>query len=186
MADTRRILDGEGLSADLERLASEILAGDDSGRDLAVIGIRRRGVPIAERIAALIAAKRGEAPLTGVLDITLYRDDLSLVAAQPVVHGTEIDFSVDDLRVVLTDDVLFTGRTVRSAIDAIFALGRPAKIELAVLVDRGFRELPIEANYVGQTVETQRDEIVHVHLREVDGKDLVEVVQPTHSSGGTQ
>jgi pyrimidine operon attenuation protein/uracil phosphoribosyltransferase len=95
------------------------------------------------------------------------------------VHGTEIEFALDGMRVVLTDDVLYTGRTVRSAIDAVFALGRPAKIELAVLVDRGFRELPIEANYVGQRVKTERDQIVHVHLVEVDGSDLIEVVKPS-------
>jgi pyrimidine operon attenuation protein/uracil phosphoribosyltransferase len=187
MAEDRRVLDGAGITADLERLASEILANGDSIDDLAIIGIRRRGVPIAERIAKLIAAKTGEAPRTGVLDITLYRDDLSLVAAQPVVHGTEIDFATDDLRVVLTDDVLFTGRTVRAAIDALFALGRPKKVELAVLVDRGFRELPIEATYVGETVETDRAEIVHVHLTEIDGKDLVEIVQSVaHAPGGPQ
>lgn len=179
MTETRKIRDGAGVAADLDRIAREILASDGSTERLAIIGIRRRGVPIAERIAERVTKLAGEAPRTGTLDITLYRDDLTLVADQPVVHGTEIEFPVDGMRVILTDDVLYTGRTVRSAIDAIFALGRPAKIELAVLVDRGFRELPIEANYVGQRVQTQRDEIVHVHLVEVDGSDLIEVVEPS-------
>ncbi len=179
MTETRRILDGAGVAADLDRIAREILASDNSTEGLAIIGIRRRGVPIADRIAERIAKLSGQAPRTGTLDITLYRDDLTLVADQPLVHGTEIEFNLDGMRVVLTDDVLFTGRTVRSAIDAIFALGRPAKIELAVLVDRGFRELPIEANYVGQKIETRRDEIVHVHLVEVDGSDLIEIVEPS-------
>lgn len=174
----RQILDEAGLGEALDALAGQILehGGGDLDR-LAIIGIRRRGVPMAERIAERIEARAGRRPRTGALDITLYRDDLSLIADQPVVHGTEIDFPVDGLRVVLCDDVLFTGRTVRSAIDALFGLGRPAKVELAVLVDRGHRELPIEANYVARKLETSPDEIVHVHLREVDGRDLVEVVE---------
>ena len=179
MTETRKILDGAGVAADLDRITREILASDGSTENLAIIGIRRRGVPIAERIAERIAKISGEAPRVGTLDITPYRDDLTLVADQPLVHGTEIEFALDGMRVVLTDDVLYTGRTVRSAIDAVFALGRPAKIELAVLVDRGFRELPIEANYVGQRVKTERDQIVHVHLVEVDGSDLIEVVKPS-------
>lgn len=184
-AGARQILDGAGLAKELDAIAAGILnsCGSDTDR-LAIIGIRRRGVPIAERVAEKIQAITGKVPATGVLDITLYRDDLTLVADQPVVHGTEIDFPIDGLHVVLTDDVLFTGRTVRSAIDALFALGRPAKIELAVLVDRGYRELPIEATYVGTKVETRRDEIVHVHLTEVDGQDLVEVVEPTGEPAG--
>lgn len=175
----RQILNGGGLTQELDKLSHEILntAGSDTSR-LAIIGIRRRGVPLAERIAKIIQKTTGQPVQTGALDITLYRDDLTLVADQPVVRATEIDFPIDGMHIVLCDDVLFTGRTVRSAIDALFALGRPAKIELAVLVDRGFRELPIQANYVGRKVETGRDEIVHVHLTEVDGQDLVEIVAP--------
>ena len=177
------ILDGGGLEAALERMAAEIIAGP-SGDDapvpappLAIIGIRRRGVPIAERLARRIEALAGQRPLTGALDITLYRDDLTLVADQPVVHATEIEFPIDDLRVVLTDDVLYTGRTVRSAIDALFALGRPSRIELAVVVDRGHREMPIEANYVAERVKTTRRQTIEVNLTEVDGTDEVAVVE---------
>ena len=176
MGGARRILDAAGVARALDRLARSIAAGrtDDAG-GLAVIGIRRRGVPLAERLAAAIGGLGGAPLQTGALDITLYRDDLTLVADQPVVHRTEIPFPVDGLRVVLVDDVLYTGRTVRAAIDALFALGRPARIELAVLVDRGHRELPIQADHVAERIETQRRESVHVHLREVDGEDFVEV-----------
>ncbi|MGE0710349.1 MAG: bifunctional pyr operon transcriptional regulator/uracil phosphoribosyltransferase PyrR [Planctomycetota bacterium] len=171
----RQVLDAAGIADALRRIAAGIVAREGQGRELAVIGIRRRGVPLAERIAALLA-ERGEAPRTGALDITLYRDDLTLVADQPVVRATEIDFPVDGLRVVLVDDVLFTGRTVRAAIDALFALGRPARIELAALVDRGHRELPFAADHVGVTLDTRRDERVEVCLRELDASDEVVVV----------
>jgi pyrimidine operon attenuation protein/uracil phosphoribosyltransferase len=173
----RQILDAAGVESSLDRLAREIVEGGGGDLDrLAIIGIRRRGVPIAERLTERIGRRAGSRPRTGALDITLYRDDLTLIADQPVVHGTEIDFPVDGLRVVLTDDVLFTGRTVRSAIDAIFSLGRPAKIELAVLVDRGWRELPIEANYVAERLETRLDQAVHVNLSEIDEGDRIELV----------
>ena len=172
----REVLDAAGVAAALSGLASAILEAGSDTLQLAIVGIRRRGVPIAERLARQISEQQDQPIQTGVLDITLYRDDLSLVAAQPVVHGTQVDFPIDGLRVVLTDDVLFTGRTVRSAIEALFALGRPARIELAVLVDRGHRELPIEANYVGQRLDSRRDEIVHVNLSEVDGEDSVAIV----------
>jgi pyrimidine operon attenuation protein/uracil phosphoribosyltransferase len=174
--DARRILDKRAVDACMDRLAREILKKGDRLDDLAVIGIRRRGVPIAERVAARIGELKKAPPRTGALDITLYRDDLTLVAAQPVVAKTEIDFPVDGLRVVLCDDVLFTGRTVRAAMDALLALGRPARIELAVLVDRGFRELPIEANYAAEVVATTLNEVVKVHLAEIDGEDFVEVL----------
>jgi pyrimidine operon attenuation protein/uracil phosphoribosyltransferase len=180
----RRILDAGGVARGLDRLASSIAAGRrDDGAGLAVIGIRRRGVPLAERIAARMRAQGGPPLQTGALDITLYRDDLTLVADQPVVHRTEIPFPVDGLRVVLVDDVLYTGRTVRAAIDALFALGRPARIELAVLIDRGHRELPIQADHVAERVETQRRESVHVHLSEVDGEDRVEIEGPGPAGG---
>ena len=180
----RRILDGAGVTQALEQIARSIQAGAAQGLPLAVIGIRRRGVPLAERIAALIAGLAPEAaPRSGALDITLYRDDLTLVADQPVVHATEIPFALDGMRVVLVDDVLYTGRTVRAAIDALFALGRPSRIELAVLVDRGHRELPIQADHVGARVETRREESVHVHVQEIDGEDLVEVVPAPEKRG---
>ncbi len=176
MGQGRRILDARAVDACMDRLARDILKRGDDLDALAVIGIRRRGVPIATRVAARIGEIMGRPPRTGALDITLYRDDLTLVAAQPVVSGTEVDFPVEGLRVVLTDDVLFTGRTVRAAMDALLALGRPAKIELAVLVDRGWRELPVEANYAAERVDTTLQEVVKVHLAEVDGADYVEVL----------
>lgn len=174
----RQVLDGAGVASALDALATQILERGSDLEHLAVIGIRRRGAPMAERLCARIAARTGqEAPRLGILDITLYRDDLTLIADQPVVSGTEIPFPIDGLRVVLIDDVLFTGRTTRAAIDALFAIGRPAKVELAVLVDRGHRELPFAADYVAVTVETTPSEQVLVHLAEIDGDDLVEVVR---------
>ena len=172
----RQLCDAKATQAAIEQLARDVV--DRGGLDgLAVIGIRRRGVPIAQRMVAAIEKERGRRPLMGALDITLYRDDLTLVAAQPVVSGTEIDFPVEGKRIVLVDDVLFTGRTVRSAIDALIDLGRPAKIELAVLVDRGWRELPIEANYAAHRIETTIREVVKVHVAEVDGADHIDIVE---------
>jgi pyrimidine operon attenuation protein/uracil phosphoribosyltransferase len=170
---SREVLDEAGIEAALDRMARSIRERGDEA--LAVIGIRRRGVPLAARLSQRLAAS-GEAPRSGTLDITLYRDDLSLVADQPVVRATEIDFPIDGLRVVLVDDVLFTGRTVRSAIDALFALGRPSRIELAVLVDRGHRELPFAADYVGLSLDTQRAQRVEVSLSEIDGSNGVAIV----------
>jgi pyrimidine operon attenuation protein/uracil phosphoribosyltransferase len=144
--------------------------------ELAIVGIRRRGVPLGKRLADVLGGRLGKKPLFGILDITLYRDDLTLVAEQPVVSGTEIDFKVEGKRIVLVDDVLFTGRTVRAAIDALMDLGRPAKIELAVVVDRGWRELPIEANHVAERVTTTLREVIKVHVKEIDGDDGAEVV----------
>lgn len=169
----RQILDAAGIEEALDRMADEIKARAKDA-PCAVIGIRRRGVPLAERLTARLQAQ-GVEPLTGVLDITLYRDDLTLVAAQPVVHATEIEFDLEGVRVILVDDVLFTGRTVRSAIDALFALGRPERVELAVLVDRGHRELPFSGDHVGVRVETERSERVEVCLNEIDGRDEVVV-----------
>ena len=154
-------------------LAREITADGGNLENLAIVGIRRRGVPLAQRISAEIERRYGAKLELGLLDITLYRDDLSLVAVQPVVHGTEINFNVEGKRIVLVDDVLFTGRTVRAAISEILDFGRPAKIELAVLVDRGHRELPIAADYVGKKIETRRNELVDVLLTETDGEDRV-------------
>lgn len=171
----RRVLDGAGIEEALDRIAAQICERKGEA-PCAVIGIRRRGVPLAERLIQRLKAN-GLDPLSGVLDITLYRDDLTLVAAQPVVHATEVEFDLEGVRVVLVDDVIFTGRTIRSAIDALFALGRPGRVELAVLVDRGHRELPFRADYVGVEVQTERSERVEVCLTEIDAKDEV-VVQP--------
>src|SRR5271155_4294695 len=157
----------------IERLGHEIVEKTGEANGIALIGIRRRGVPLAQRLAQTIrAATSAEVPI-GILDITLYRDDLSLVAAHPVVQSTDIPFSVDDRDIILVDDVLFTGRTVRAAMNALFDLGRPGRILLCVLVDRGHRELPIEATYVGRHVETRAGDVVEVHLKEIDGEDRV-------------
>tara|TARA_R110002072_G_scaffold59490_2_gene151359 strand:- start:537 stop:1070 length:534 start_codon:yes stop_codon:yes gene_type:complete len=175
------VLDAAGIEEALDRMATQIKARQGQA-PCAVIGIRRRGVPLAERLLERLRAQ-GLEPLAGVLDITLYRDDLTLVAAQPVVHATEIEFDLEGVRVVLVDDVLFTGRTVRAAIDALFALGRPQRVELAVLVDRGHRELPFAADHTGIKVETERSERVEVCLNEIDGRDEV-VIQAQSQPGG--
>jgi pyrimidine operon attenuation protein / uracil phosphoribosyltransferase len=157
------------------RLSHEIVEKQAGTDGLVIIGIQRRGVPLARRIAAAIDEnERVELPV-GALDITFYRDDLSLVAQQPLVKGTELPFDLNDTTVVLVDDVLYTGRTIRAAMDALVDFGRPRAIRLAVLVDRGHRELPIRADHVGKNVPTSREEIVRVHLIEVDGVDGVDI-----------
>lgn len=153
----------------LVRLAREIVDGRMPGTRLCLIGIRTRGVPIAERLAELI----GEDPLVGAVDITLYRDDIGLQGHWPVLRGTDVSFEVDDSEVVLVDDVLHTGRTVRAAMNAVCDLGRPARVRLAVLVDRGGRELPIHADYVARSIEVGPSERVEVRLRPIDEVDKV-------------
>jgi pyrimidine operon attenuation protein/uracil phosphoribosyltransferase len=143
------------------------------------VGVRTRGVPLARRLAAVLGQAAGVEPPVGALDITLYRDDLTTVGPQPVLKGTDIPTSIDGRTVVLVDDVLFTGRTVRAALDELIDFGRPARIELAVLVDRGHRELPIRADYAGRTITTTREEIVQVLLREEDGEDRVVLQERT-------
>ena len=143
---------------------------------VALVGIRTRGVPLAERLRALVVKIAGVEPPLGRLDINLYRDDLSSVASYPVIGKTEIDFRLEDRAVVLVDDVLYTGRTTRAAMDALIEFGRPRRIQLAVLVDRGHRELPIRADYVGKNLPTSEREVVHVRLSESDGRDEVVVV----------
>jgi pyrimidine operon attenuation protein/uracil phosphoribosyltransferase len=168
------LFDKAQIGAALSRVASEIARANPATAGLAFVGIRTRGVHLARRLAALLGAKGDDAPApVGVLDITLYRDDLSDLASQPVVRATELPFAIDGRRIVLVDDVLFTGRTVRCAIDEIIDFGRPQRIELAVLVDRGGRELPIKADYVGLTVEMPGDELVQVLVEEEDGRDEV-------------
>ena len=173
LKDKKVLMDDEAMRRALMRIAHEILERNAGVEELALVGIRTRGVPIAKRIAENIEAIEGKKVLVGLLDITLYRDDLSTVAQQPVVHRTEIDFDVTSKTLVLIDDVLYTGRTVRAALDAIVDLGRPSSIQLAVLVDRGHRELPIRADFVGKNVPTSRNEVIHVGLKEVDDKDEV-------------
>lgn len=179
MAGGRKLLDAKGLEKAIDKLAVSVIEkgkSEHTGGELAIIGIRRRGVPLGKRLVEALAKKMGKAPLFGVLDITLYRDDLTLVAEQPVVSGTEVDFPVEGKRIVLVDDVLFTGRTVRAAIDALMDLGRPKKIELAVIVDRGWRELPIEANHVAEKVTTSLREVIKVHVSDIDGDDGAEII----------
>lgn len=167
---------GEVESA-LRRLAHEIVAKSGDLKNLALIGIRRRGVPLAQRIAlAMRATDHVEVPV-GTLDITLYRDDLSKIAAQPVLHSSDIPFGVDDKDLVLVDDVLYTGRTVRAAVNALFDLGRPQRIRLCVLVDRGHRELPVAAEFVGLKVQTSDKEIIEVRLNEIDHQERVMLVE---------
>jgi len=168
-----QIMDAEKIRRTLTRVSHEIIEKNKGTENLALVGIRRRGVPLAQRLADNIKAIEGDAVDLGVLDITLYRDDLSTLAQQPVVHKTEIPFSVEGKKLVLVDDVLFTGRTVRAALDAIIDLGRPASIQLAVLVDRGHRELPIRADYVGKNVPTSSKEVVSVRLQEIDKDEQV-------------
>ena len=161
------------------RIAHEIVERNRGVGDLALVGVRTRGVPIARRLAAILREITGVDVATGALDITLYRDDLMKIAVgpQPIVRRTEIPFSIDGRHIVLVDDVLYTGRTIRSALDALIDFGRPSTIQLVVLVDRGHRELPIKADYVGKNVPTSRRETIHVRLAEIDGTDEVTLDQ---------
>ncbi len=168
-----RLLDGAGLGRAIARMAHEIVESEGGTDGFVLIGIRTRGVPLARRLAVEIERTEDVRIGVGLLDITLYRDDLSTVAASPVLKKTEIPFAVENRTVILCDDVLFTGRTVRAAMDAILDFGRPRKILLAVLMDRGRRELPIEAQFVGKRIATSASEIVSVTFRETDGVDDV-------------
>jgi pyrimidine operon attenuation protein / uracil phosphoribosyltransferase len=176
VVEKRQLLSAEEISRTLQRLAHEIVEKSGGTSDLALIGVRRRGVPLSQRLARIMKeSARVEVPV-GTLDITLYRDDLSTVAHQPVVQSTEIEFQVDDRDIVLVDDVLYTGRTVRAAMNGLFDLGRPRRIRLCVLIDRGHRELPVEASFVGRHVQTSDTEIVECRLREVDNEERVMLV----------
>jgi pyrimidine operon attenuation protein/uracil phosphoribosyltransferase len=171
------VMDAAGIARALSRLASEIVERNRGAKDLLLVGIRRRGVPLAERIADRIDQLEGQRPATGQLDITLYRDDLSTVGPRPVVNKTDIPADVTDSAIVLVDDVLYTGRTVRAALDELVDFGRPRIVELAVLIDRGHRELPIQADYVGKQVQTTDSEIVKVMLKDYDEEEQVIVVE---------
>jgi pyrimidine operon attenuation protein/uracil phosphoribosyltransferase len=178
----REILAADEIRRGLVRIAHEIVEKHGGTEGLALVGIQRRGVPLAQRISAAIEGNEGVAVPVGAIDITFYRDDLSMVAHQPVVKGTDLPFDPNGLTIVLVDDVLYTGRTIRAAMDALMDFGRPHAIRLAVLVDRGHRELPIRADHVGKNVPTSREEVVHVHLREVDGRDDVVIDRLTEGA----
>ena len=156
----------------LDRMAGQILEANN-GRPVVLIGIQRRGVPMARRIAIRMAQRTQREPQIGTLDINLYRDDLTRVSSQPVVQKTEVPPDIDDRDIVLVDDVLYTGRTIRAALDALCDFGRMRTIQLAVLIDRGHRELPIEANFIGKKITTKDNEVVEVRLTEIDGEDAV-------------
>jgi len=175
----KELIDASAMSRAITRIAHEILEKNKGTEDLVLIGIRTRGVPLAERLAARIEEIEGQKLPTGILDITLYRDDLSTVAQQPIVHRTEIPFDITGKKVVLVDDVLYTGRTVRAALDALIDLGRPLQIQLAIMIDRGHRELPIRADFVGKNLPTSKTEVVDVNLKEIDGKDAVLLLEKT-------
>ncbi|MCS6873990.1 MAG: bifunctional pyr operon transcriptional regulator/uracil phosphoribosyltransferase PyrR [Pyrinomonadaceae bacterium] len=175
LVEKARIMDAARINRALSRLASEIVEENQGANDLYLVGIRRRGVPLAERIAKKIGELEGRIPLLGSLDITLYRDDLSTVGASPIVNRTELEASIENKNIVLVDDVLYTGRTIRAALDQLMDFGRPRKVRLAVLIDRGreHRELPIQADFIGKTVPTKRSEIIKVMLKEIDGEEAV-------------
>lgn len=168
-----QILDKEGIKRTLFRIANEILERNKAIESLAIVGVRYRGAYLAERIASCIKEIKGKEVPVGTLDITLYRDDLTQIAEQPVIHETEIGFDVDRKTIILVDDVLYTGRTVRCALDELIDFGRPKSIQLAVLVDRGHRELPIRPDYVGKNVPTSTKEVVEVLLEETDKREGV-------------
>ena len=177
LREKAQILSASEIERTLVRLAHEIVEKNDGVAGLGLVGIMRRGVPLAHRLAKILGRiDKTEVPV-GTLDITLYRDDLSAVGAMPVVQKTEIEFPITGKNIVLVDDVLYTGRTVRAAMDALFKQGRPKQVQLCVLIDRGYRELPIEASFVGRKVQTTRQEIIEVQLREIDEAEKVLLVE---------
>ncbi len=176
------IMDKDTVRRAIMRIAHEILEKNKGTKDLCIIGIRTRGVFLAERINECIKQIEGSLLPAGILDITLYRDDLTMISAQPIVHETKIDFEITDKKIILVDDVLFTGRTIRAALDALVDFGRPAGIQLAVLIDRGHRELPIRADFVGKNIPTSLNQNVKVILNESDQKeDQVIILEGKHA-----
>jgi pyrimidine operon attenuation protein/uracil phosphoribosyltransferase len=171
-----QLMNADEVRGCLESLADQIVAAN-AGRPVVLLGIQRRGIPMSQRMAQRITEKTGVAPQMGILDINLYRDDLTKVATQPIVRRTEIPPGIDDKDVILVDDVLYTGRTIGSALRALTDFGRMRTIQLAVFVDRGHREVPVEANYVGKRITTKDNEVVEVRLQEVDGEDAIYVME---------
>jgi pyrimidine operon attenuation protein/uracil phosphoribosyltransferase len=177
LREKSQLLSASEIQRTLVRLAHEIVEKTNGVTNLALVGIRRRGVPLAERLSRLIEQIEHTPVPAGTLDITLYRDDLSTVGAKPVVQRGELGFDVTGKDVILVDDVLYTGRTIRAALDALFDHGRPRRVQLCVLIDRGHRELPIEASFIGRTVQTSTNEIIEVKLNEVDKMEKVLLVE---------
>ncbi len=171
------LMDEKEFQKTLEKLADDILKEFRDDPNFVLIGIRTRGVLLAQRLQQIIKARTKKEPLLGTLDITLYRDDLSTLAKHPIVHATTLPFDVDEKKIVLTDDVLYTGRTVRAALDQLVDFGRPSLIRLAVFIDRGMREYPIQADFIGRKIETKQNQVVHVCLPEVDGELRVIIVE---------
>lgn len=171
------LLDDKAVQRTLVRISHEIIEKNKGIEDVVLVGIKRRGVPLAQRIASQIAQIEGVKVPVGSVDITLYRDDLSTMSDMPTINDKTIGVEVKNKKVIIVDDVLYTGRTARAAIDAIFDSGRPTVIQLAVLVDRGHRELPIRADYVGKNIPTSRDELISVELTEIDGNDSVKIYE---------
>jgi pyrimidine operon attenuation protein/uracil phosphoribosyltransferase len=190
MAGGDLVVKAELMTADdirraIVRIAHEVIERNQGVRNLAVVGVRTRGVPLAQRLAEAIRSIESLVVPVGMLDITLYRDDLTTIAVHPVVHKTEIPFDINDKTVVLVDDVIYTGRTARAALDALIDIGRPRSIQLAVLVDRGHRELPIRPDFVGKNVPTSKREVISVRLRESDSEERVVIMEsPGRQSDG--
>ena len=173
LVDKTVLMDIDGIRRALTRISHEIVEKNKGTKNVILVGIRTRGIPLAERIASEIEKIEGTKPAMGILDITLYRDDLSTLSYQPVVRETEIPYDITGKTIVLVDDVLYTGRTIRAALDALIDMGRPKSIQLAVLIDRGHRELPIRADFVGKNVPTSSKEEIRVVLKEIDGDEKV-------------
>jgi pyrimidine operon attenuation protein/uracil phosphoribosyltransferase len=171
-----QIMDKAQMERSIHRMAHEIVEQNRGCEKICLVGIRSRGVPLAERLSNYLKLIEAHDIPVGILDITLYRDDLSTISHQPVIKGSQLDFDIEDAVIVLVDDVLYTGRTVRAAIDALLDFGRPKQIQLAVLIDRGHRELPIKADYVGKNVPTSKEEIIKVSFEETDDDDSVKIV----------
>ncbi len=171
-----KIMDSAQIERSIQRMAHEIIEQNRGLDNIRLVGIRSRGVPLANRLSEYLKLISKQDVPVGLLDITLYRDDLTTISHQPVIKGSELGFSIDGAVIILIDDVLYTGRTVRAAIDAIMDFGRPSQIQLSVLIDRGHRELPIKADYVGKNVPTSRDEVIKVSLSETDGEDSVKIL----------
>lgn len=180
--EKKQLMSASEIDRTLVRLAHEILEKTENLDTLAFIGIRRRGVPLAQRLAAKIKELEKREVPCGILDISLYRDDLSTIGEKPVLNATEINFPITGKDIVLMDDVLYTGRTIRAALDGLFHHGRPARVQLLVLIDRGWRELPIEARYVGRMVQTNANEIIEVKFSEIDGLEKVLLVERVEQS----